>query len=218
MNSSAAELHAITDGLALRLVLPDGAREVPEEALPAIDVSAVAGARVTLRRGADADGLSLRAVCATAPSRTWAPGVEQLVLDRASGFVREALGVPIARWDAGPIGAVSHRFEQGFEGAGGPGDHPVAIRGRHVLGFVGRDHDAALCSVVCVEPAPRARCGALVDAAHLEGALVAPPEPSLLVRSILLAAEQPLATAATFAALASAGVAVLLWRRPRPHP
>lgn len=218
MNSSAPELHAVADGLALRLVLPDGAREVPEETLPAIDVSAIAGARVALRRGVDADGLSLRAVCATAPSRTWAPGVEELVLDRASGLVRGALGVPIARWDAGPIGAMSHRFEQGFEGAGGPGDHPVAIRGRHVLGFVGREHDAALCSVVCLEPAPRAQCGALVDAAHLEGALVAPPEPSLLIRSILLAAEQPLAAAAVFVLAASTSVAVLLWRRPRPHP
>jgi hypothetical protein len=220
MSSSAPELHAIADGLSLRLVSPDGAREVPDETLPAIDVSAIAGARVALRRGVDADGLSLRAVCATAPSRTWAPGVEELVLDRASGLVRGALGVPITRWDAGPIGAASHRFDQGFEGAGGLDGHPVAIRGRHVLGFVGRDHDAALCSVVCLEPAraPRARCAALVDAAHLEGALVAPPEPSLLVRSILLAAEQPLAAAATFALIASAGVALVLWRRPRPCP
>lgn len=220
MSSSAAELHGVAPGLALRLALPAGARDVPEEALPAIDVSAIAGAVVTLRRGVEADGLSLRAVCATAPARHWATGLEELVLDRASWLVHGALGVTIARWEARPIRAVSHRFEQPFEGAARAGERALSLHGRHVLGFAGSEHDAALCSVVCLEPAQAAspRCGALLAATEVEGAFVAPPEPDLLVRTIFLAAEQPIAVSAALGALAAAAVAVLLARRPRPRP
>ncbi|WP_437723414.1 hypothetical protein [Sorangium sp. So ce861] len=220
MSSSASELHGVAPGLALRLSLPAGARDAPPEALPAIDVSAIAGAQVTLRRGVEADGVSLRAVCATAPSRRWVTGLEELVLDRASGLVRGALGVAIERWDAGPIRGIEQRFEQPFEAAGRAGERAVAIRGRHVLGFAGSEHDAALCSVVCLEPAQGAgaRCGALLGATEIEGAFVAPPAPGLLVRAIFLAAEEPLAAAAGLGVLAAAGVAVVLARRPRPRP
>ncbi|XXX75869.1 hypothetical protein WMF30_50285 [Sorangium sp. So ce134] len=220
MSSSASELHGVAPGLALRLSLPAGARDAPPEALPAIDVSAIAGARVTLRRGVEADGLSLRAICATAPSRRWVTGLEELVLDRASGLVHGALGVAIERWEAGPIRALSQRFEQPFEGAGRAGERAVAIRGRHVLGFAGSERDAALCSVVCVEPAQGAggRCGGLLDATGIEGAFVAPPEPGVMVRAIFFAAEEPLAAAAGFGVLAAAGVAAVLARRPRPRP
>ncbi|WP_437589455.1 hypothetical protein [Sorangium sp. So ce1000] len=220
MSSSASELHGVAPGLELRLSLPAGARDVPKEALPAIDVSAIAGAKVTLVRGIEADGLSLRAVCVTAPSRQWVTGLEELVLDRASGLVRAGLGVGIDRWEAGPIHALSQRFEQAFEGAGRAGARAVAIRGRHVLGFAGSERDAALCSLACVEPAQGAgaRCGALLGATEIEGAFVAPPEPGLLARAIFLAAEQPLAATSALGVLAAAGVTVLLARRPRPRP
>ncbi|MGK3988075.1 hypothetical protein WME99_33840 [Sorangium sp. So ce136] len=220
MSSTASELHGVAPGLGLRLPLPAGARETPPEALPAIDVSAIAGARVTLRRGVDADGLSLRAVCATAPSRQWVTGLEELVLDRASGLVRGAVGVAIERWEAGPIRALSQHVEQPFEGAGRAGERAVAIRGRHVLGFAGSERDVALCSVVCLEPAEETGgpCGALLGAAEIEGAFVAPPEPGLLVRTIFAAAEHPAAATAALGVLAAAGVTVLLARRPRPRP
>ncbi|WP_437607945.1 hypothetical protein WMF20_44830 [Sorangium sp. So ce834] len=220
MSSSASELHGVALGLSLRLSLPAGARDAPPDALPAIDVSAIAGAKVTLRRGVEADDVSLRAVCATAPSQRWVTGLEELVLDRASGLVRGALGVTIERWEAGPIRSLEQRFEQPFEAAGRAGERAVAIRGRHVLGFAGSEHDAALCSVVCLEPAQGtgARCGALLGATEIEGAFVAPPAPGLLVRAIFLAAEEPLAAAAGLGVLAAAGVAVVLARRPRPRP
>ncbi|AUX48361.1 hypothetical protein SOCE26_098950 [Sorangium cellulosum] len=217
------ERHGVAPGVELRLALLAGARETretPQEALPAIDVSAIRGAKVALRRGVEADGLSLRAVCATAPSRQWATGVEELVLDRASGITRGTLGMSIDRWEAGPIRATAQRFEQSFEAAGRAGAHAVAIRGRHVLGFAGSEHDVVLCSVVCVEPAQEAgaRCGPLLDAAALEGTLVGPPEPDLLVRTILYAAEHPLPATAAFGLLAAAGITVLLARRPYPRP
>lgn len=220
MSSSASELHGVAPGLGLRLALPAGASDAPKEALPAIDVSAIAGAKVTLLRGVEADGLSLRAVCVTAPSRQWVTGLEELVLDRASGLMRGGLGVAIERWEAGPIHAQSQRFEQAFEGAGRAGARAVVIRGQHVLGFAGSEHDAALCSLACLEPAQGtgARCSALLGATAFEGTFVAPPEPGLLVRTIFLAAEQPLATTAAFGVLAAAGVTVLLARRPRPRP
>lgn len=221
MSSSASELHGVAPGLALRLSLPAGARDAPPEVLPTIDVSMIAGAKVTLRRGVEADGLSLRAVCATAPTRQWVTGLEELVLDRASGLVRGALGVAIERWEAGPIRALSRRFEQPFEGAGRAGERAVAIRGRHVLGFAGSEHDAALCTMVCLEEPAQgggARCGALLGAMEIEGAFVAPPEPGLLVRTIFLAAEAPLAAIAALGVLAAAVVAVVLTRRPHPRP
>ncbi|WP_437733036.1 hypothetical protein [Sorangium sp. So ce1335] len=220
MSSTASEVHGVAPGVALRLSLPAGARDAPADALPAIDVSAIAGARVTLRRGVDADGLSLRAVCATAPSRQWVTGLEELVIDRATALVHGALGAAIERWEAGPIRAVGDRFEQAFEGAGKVGERAVAIRGRHVLGFAGSEHDAALCSVVCVEPAQGAGggCGEVLGATGLEGALVAPPDPGLLVRAIFAGAEHPAAAIAGMGVLAAAGVAVVLARRPRPRP
>ncbi|WP_437483489.1 hypothetical protein WME75_42910 [Sorangium sp. So ce1014] len=221
MSSSASELHGVAPGLALRLSLPAGARDALQAVLPSIDVSAIAGAKVTLRRGVDADGLSLRAVCATAPSRQWVTGLEELVLDRASGLVRGGLGVAIERWEAGPIRAHSQRFEQPFEAAGTAGERAVAIRGWHVLGFAGSERDAALCSVVCLEEPAQgagARCGALLGATEVEGAFTAPPAPGVLVRAIFFAAEEPLAATAALGVLAAAGVAVMLAWRPRPRP
>jgi hypothetical protein len=221
MSSIAAEPLEIVPGVQLSLALPEGAREPRASQLPNVDLSAIAGAKVALRVFVEVDGLLLRAVCATAPSDRWAPGVEELVLDRASGLLRIAVGGIVDRWDPEALRVVGFRFEQRFEGAGRQGDTAIAIRGRHMLAFTGSDHAAVLCSVVCTAPVePLApRCGALVEAARLEGELVPPPEPSLLVRGMLLAADQPSLAAAAFAATAAACVALLLARRPRrPWP
>ena len=228
MSSSGAERHAVGPGLQLRLALPDAARDTPAERLPAVDLSAIAGAQLTLRRGVEAGGLELRAICATAPSSRWAPGIEELVLDRASGLARATLGggdARIERWEAGSIRAVGGHVEQPIEGerqspsgvevAAGGDTVTSSIRGRHVLGFAGEEHAVVLCTVICLEPGPPARCGALVDATSVEGTFVAAPEPSLLIRAILLAAEQPYPMAAAFALAASASIALLLARRPR---
>jgi hypothetical protein len=228
----------VAPGVRLRLPAPLGAREEPAADLPAVDLSSISGARITLRRGLEdpAARLRLRILCATAPSDRWAPGVEELVLDRASGLARGAVAGAVERWESAPLAWTGDRFEQRFEGLARDGAAALSIRGRHLLGFAGGDRAALLCSVICAEPveaplaaraeaplaAPAAgqpgRCAPLVDAVALEGALAPPPPPSLLVRGILAAAEHPYPAAAILGVLAAAAVAILLARRPKPRP
>ena len=87
--------------------------------------------------------------------------------------------------------------------------------------IAGEASDGVLCSIACVEPraqADRSTCSDRVAKATLEGSLMEPPPPSLLVRLILAAAERPLHAGFVVAALGIAVVAVVLARRPRPRP
>jgi hypothetical protein len=215
----------VTPEVRLRVALPAGAEPEPEAALPAIDVSSVPGAAVSLRRGFQgAEGVGLRVICARAPSDRWAPGVEELVLGRVNALTQGSLGGEVERFDAAEIAKVGARFEQRFEGAvTRPEGARVAVRGRHLLGFAGEAKGVVLCTAVCVEPAAPAnsaaapRCAPLIDAVAPEGAFTEAPPPSALIRSILLAAEHPLAALGIAAAAALALVAWVLARRPRPR-
>lgn len=222
----------MTPEVRLRVALPAGAAPLPDAALPAIDVSSVPGAAVTLRRGFQGtEGVELRVICASAPSDRWAPGVEELVLGRVNALTHSALGGEVERFDALEIAKVGERFEQRFEGAVAlPDGARIAVRGRHLLGFAGEARGVVLCSAVCTEPAAPAdkpaaledsaatpRCAALIDAVAAEGAFTAAPPPSVLVRSILLAAEHPLGALGIAAAVGLALVAWVLARRPRPR-
>lgn len=198
----------LAPGVTLRLAVPEGAREEPEGALPAIDVSAVPGARVVLRSGAVSPSATVRAACVTAPSDRWAPGIEELVLGRATGLATAGLGAAVDRWEPGPITWADGRFEQRLTGRAG--EREVAAI-RHTLGFVGPGHDVLLCSVGCAGPG----CGEVLAATEIEGTLVGPPPPSALVRAVLLAAERPYEALVACALAAAALVAALLARRPR---
>lgn len=213
------------DGVFISLSLPQGAREERESALPVIEVGGLPGASVALRRGfTSPDGVIVRAACVRGPSDRWAPGVEGLVLGRATGIAREAIDAPLDRWDAGPIQAIGDRFEQRLEGEGRAGESgpALAARGRHLLGFVGEARDVVVCSVVCVErrgsSATQERCSELVDAASAGGSLTPPPAPSVMIRAILLAAERPREALAVSFAVTLCLVAIVLARRPRPRP
>ncbi|MCC6553947.1 MAG: hypothetical protein IT372_13130 [Polyangiaceae bacterium] len=238
---------AVASGIRLHLPVLPGAVAQPDDALPAVDLSAIAGARVTLRRGLDAPAdtrgsgspsapsapdpttsrLRLRALCATAPSDRWAPGVEEIVLDRASGIARAAVGGAVERWEGPPPAWIARRFEQRLEGSArlaadeGQAAEPIALRGIHLLGFSAAGR-ALLCTAVCAEPALPAgapsRCAPLIDAITLEGELVPPPPPSLPLRAMLHAAEHPLPAAALLCVLTTIATAVLIARRPRPRP
>jgi hypothetical protein len=214
----------------LVLRVPEGSREEAEAALPAIDVSGLAGARVALRRGfvrQEGEGVSLRAACVIGPSDKWAPGVEELVLDRATSMVRRALetgaDADIHRLDVGPIQPEGRLFTQLFHGQARRHEVTVVVEGRHALGFVGEARDAVLCTVLCVAPLGQAparasACEDLARATSLEGALMEAPPPSVMVRLILVSAERPLAAGIVLAVLAVLAVAVILARRPRPRP
>ena len=195
-------------GVTLRLAVPEGARDEAESALPAIDVSAVPGAKVTVRVGARSGATTVRAACVTAPSDRWAPGVEELVLGRATGLAIAGLGAAVERWEPSAITSEGGRFEQRVTGRAR--DREAAIV-RHTLGFVGEDHDVLLCSVGCAG----AGCEEVVARSELTGELVGPPPPSALVRAVLLAAERPYEAGAGAAVAAAAVVAALVARRAK---
>ncbi|MRG94862.1 hypothetical protein [Polyangium spumosum] len=212
--------EALSGGAVVRFDVPAGAAEERAEALPRIEVSSLKGARVSLRRGfVDEVGLRLRVACVEAPSDRFAPGLEEVVFGMATHLARGAAseGVALERWDAEGITRHDGRFEQALTGRGARGDAPVTFRGRHVLGFEGAAREAVLCTFVCEEPRTGERCGELVAKAEL-GSLVPPPPPSLLVRSILMAAERPRDAALLGAGIGVLFVVVLLARRPRPSP
>lgn len=196
--------------------LPEAAAAEPAEALPAIEVGNIPGAAVPVRAGFHSDHVTLRVVCATAPSRGWAPGIEDIVMGRASQIARSALGGEVTRFEGRAIVAAGGRFEERFAARVTRGPDVLAVEGRHVLGFAGEAKAAVVCSVVCAEPAPRA-CAALVEAAAPVGAWTAPPDPSLVVRGILLAADHPAAAAAGMGAAVIAILALVIARRPRPR-
>lgn len=215
----------VTPEVRLRLTLPEGAVAEPEADLPGIDVSSIPGAKVAVRRGYRGEGgVSVRAICASAPSDRWAPGVEELVLGRVNGIVHGALGGEVEGFEASDIRAEGPRFTQGFEARVARADgQTLAARGRHTLGFAGEARSAVLCSVVCIEPsAPGAlgkqsRCAALIEASAPKGAFTEAPPPSLLIRAILLTAERPWASLGVAAAVALALIALVLARRPKPR-
>src|SRR3954468_23730402 len=102
MSSEERDL-AISAGASLHLRLPDGAIAEADSALPVIDLSALPGASLPVRagfRGVGDGAPELRAICAKAPSNRWAPGVEELVLERATWIARGALGGDVERLDA----------------------------------------------------------------------------------------------------------------------
>lgn len=223
MSSEERDLEVFA-GARLHLRLPDGAYEVGPGSWPHVDVSALPGASMPVRvgfRSASHFGLVLRVVCVQAPSSRWAPGVEELVLERASGIVRYSLGEDhIERLDVvGETARVGPRFEQRFEGhASRGGEEARDIRGKHVLGFAGDARDGILCSVMCGEDAGVHACDELVNAASAEGAWLEAPPPSALTRTILYAAEEPWSAAAIGGATALLAITLVLARRPRPRP
>jgi hypothetical protein len=220
MSSSGPEARLDVGGVALRLALPEGAREEPASALPVLDVSRLSGARVTASRGFRApvgEGargeLLVRAACVRAPSDGWAPGLEDLVLERATAIAARSVEAADLRWIAAPVAREGELVAQSLAAEG-----RASGAMRHFLGFAGEAPDAWVCSVACLEPSPGDRCGALVRAAIAEGTLAPEPAPNLTVRAILLAAEHPGAAGGLVVAAIMGAVALLLARRPRPRP
>ncbi len=131
---------------------PEGAAREADDALPVVDLSNLPGAWIAARRGYRSDAQVLRVLCAAAPARGWATGVEEMVLARATQLARGALGGEVTRFTTGECTAVGSRFEQSFAGGVRHGEVALAVHGRHWLGFAGDDpRDAVLCTLVCTE-------------------------------------------------------------------
>jgi hypothetical protein len=196
---------------------PEGAPRDADDALPTVDVSNLEGARIAARLGYRSGPLALRVVCATAPANGWAPGVEEMVLARATQLAKETLGGELTRFTASAPAAVGPGFEQRFEGVVRRGDETLAVRGRHWLGFAGEPRDAIVCTVACTEPEPARACEALIADAVPVGAWVEAPPPNLLARTLLLAAERPNEAAGGLVVALLAVASLVIARRPRPR-
>lgn len=196
---------------ALVLRLPDGAVPEPAVALPPFSVPNLPGAHIVARVGYEAGAVTLRAACLAAPANGWAPGVEEIVLARATQIAREALG-EVSSFTAGDPVAAGPGFEQRFDGAG----TGTVFRGRHWLGFTGDPREGVVCTTVCTEPATGA-CAALIDTAAPGGAWTEAPPPNLLARTLLLAAERPREAVTVLAVVSLAVAALIIVRRPRPR-
>lgn len=206
---------ASSSGAGVKVVLPDDARR--DESRFSLDLGGLPGARITAQGAwTGAGDVQLRGACIRAPSDRWAPGVEDLVLARATDLARGQLGLEVEAWFGGPIERDGPRFTQRLEGSGRRAGAPFAALGKHVLGFVGDRRDATACSVVCVEPAGGRRCRELVDSVEAVGSFVDAPPPSPWVRLVLASAEHPTAALVAAAALSLAVVGALLATRPRP--
>jgi hypothetical protein len=182
-----------------------------------VNLGGLPGVRVVLRVGHRGPQATLRVLCAAGPSRGFAPGVEGLLLGRASQIARGAVAGEVTRFDAAEALVAGPRFEQRFSASARSEAGPVAVEGRHLLGFAGEARDVVLCSLLCAEREGGGRCAPLVEAARAEGAWLAAPPPSLWVRGILLGAEHPQAALMMLGAVTIAAAALVVARRPRPR-
>ncbi len=214
-----AEPLPLTAGATLVLRLPEGAVRELDEDLPSLAVPSLPGARIVVRRGyRSPDLLTLRIACMAAPADGWAPGVEEIVLDRATQIARDTLGDGVLSLSAGERTHAGSGFEQRFEGVLGMGD-TFTFRGRHWLGFAGDPREAIVCTAVCteVQGLRSGACDGLVEAATTAGTWAEAPPPSLLVRTLLFAAEHPHGALAALVAFSLAAAAWIVAKRPRPR-
>ncbi len=199
------------DQVQLAIPLPDGAQEEPTSP---VDLSAVPGAKLALQRAYRLPGGgAVELVCATAAADLWVPGLEGAVLAGASAMVRERAG--LSALSSEPIESVAGHWQQSFAGSAAQ-PSPVLASGRHVLGFVGADRDALVCSLVCSAPPPADPCFALSAGLEVRGPLGPPPEPGMGGAMLSWAAAHPLAALLIAGAVGLMVVAQILIRRPRP--
>ncbi len=176
------------------------------------DLSSMPGARLVLAAAWESHGARSDAVCATVRLPTWVPGLEGAVLDAASAKARSA-----GRFDAlspGPLARTEEAIEQPFEAT----SRGTVARGRHVVGFLEEGRALLACTVLCSEPRvedAKARCDGGSQVRVL-APFVAEPQPGIVVRALLAAAERPRHALVVASLVGLALVAVVLWSRPRP--
>lgn len=174
---------------------------------PAPDVSKLAGAKVVAwveLEGADSHSV---AGCIRGSSARFAPGVEEVLFERATWLAQSSLGALPREVATTAQHATATGFDQTKTGKVDRGIFVVA----HAITFDGEASDLLLCSVAC-----EGACDGI--ALTIEGAPPPVPQPNVLVRSLLWAAERPRISLGVLGAVALLVVAVILWRRPRPRP
>ncbi|HEU4536620.1 MAG TPA: hypothetical protein VFS00_20990 [Polyangiaceae bacterium] len=217
-------------GVSLAIAPPPAAHDLEAERLPAVDLSAVPGGTVALRKGlawAAPEGEGrLVAVCLGVDGRSWSEGIEGLFFDRLNAAAKAELEGrgELERYEARPPAGDGSQFLQRYSASlrEGPAERgrlrvlePGAARpnvlraeGVHAIVFAGARPDVLACSVACVEPdaAAAPRCAPTLESLRLEGPLVAPPHPGAAARAFGFVGRRPLATAG----LGAGGLLMLL--------
>jgi hypothetical protein len=199
------DTHGLFAGETHSIVVP-----APGEAVvrtPAPDVSKLAGAKVVAWLELEADGSRTVAGCVRGPSDRFAPGIEQVLFERATWLSQSSLGAEAREVAMTSQHATATGFDQTKTGKTDRGSFIVT----HSITFEGAASDLLLCSVAC-----EGACNGV--ALTVEGAPPPVPPPNLLVRSFLWGAERPRVSLGVLGALVLLVVAVILWRRPRPRP
>jgi hypothetical protein len=176
------------------------------------EVSGVPSAKTILSAAWAHGAVHVDAVCVQASTRLWVPGLEDVVLDGASGKVRADTGVGGLVVNAAVRDGLVTTQDFAGEGDG------MHVAGRHAFGFVGDAHELLFCTVLCrgpQDPGARLECSAAAHSATVEASFVGVPERGPLVRAAIAAAEHPGISALAVFAVGLLVVAAVLARRSR---
>ena len=201
-----AELRAGREAV-LSLPRLEGATERPAQPL---DLSVAPGFELTVQRAWQLGDARFETACVATPVSRWISGLEGPVLAGASALARKHLGA--GSLHAGPPEVRGLVSAQPFHAKAGA---EPTWSGRHLLAFT--HGEVVLCTLACRQGGEGADCQGWLAAAELGGALTTAPEPGWLAIAAGRAAEHPKVAGATLAAVVMVGVALLLWRRPRPR-
>jgi len=173
-------------------------------------------------------------VCASAPSREWAHGLESLVFERLNSVASAELAryITMSDFSADPPEQTPFGFQQGFHGRGmgdpavqqggvrvlEPQDEPalhappLVVTGRHSLAFSATEDPPLVltCSIACAEPVFRqgAVCNTVLAAHRVQGRTGPEPVPSLRTRLVVGFGRRPIAFGGLAAGLLSLLVGV----------
>jgi hypothetical protein len=200
------------DGFGVTVGVPNEARELERSELPQPDVSRLPGASIIALRGWDGGDAIVRAGCVRGPSSRFAPGIEEVLFEKATWLTLTRAGVEPASVRL----LSSENGERSFLRVLGGRDGEKATHLEHLIVFAGDDRDVILCSALCRGPA--AICEEGTATLAIEGSSAPLPRPSLLVQSALWAAGDPTTALGVVAGAAVLVIVVLLWKRPYPRP
>lgn len=179
----------------------------------ALDVSRLPGARVVATSGVANGELKAELGCVRGPSDRWAPGLEDVLFEKATwfalrGFAMEGTALRLEEGSPKNDAVISRSFRGERDGRG--------VRLTHALGFVGDNRDVLLCTAACAEPiAPVSRCEPVIASFALAGALETQPEPNAALRLVFAAIEEPKLSLILMIVLFVGVSAIVLRRRSR---
>jgi hypothetical protein len=181
------------------------------------DVSKLPGARFVAGLAIFDEGIDLSGGCVRAPSDRFVPGIESVLFERATSLALRASALTptelaTTKSSSDPSGLYTRTLE------GRTAEKSIGIA--HVLTFAGSDRDALLCTLVCSSPTDRGNsdCTETLASLRIVGAHAPPPDPSLLARTLFLAADHPKPALASLAVVTALIIVWVLARRPRPRP